>query len=181
MAQPCPMWVYSNRQGRPLPRGAPFGRRAGSRRGQTVPMSDPDIERDDGATRRRLRRQAASITVAVAPFGIVFGASAATAGLRLYEALGYSVATMPDHFTEQFAPMPALQAILDATASGAMVGVVGGTGMVVGVVVTTGGIVTVGPALPDFGSVAGLGAGIVPTEPNSRKYSRAVCGALARS
>ena len=54
-------------------------------------MSDPDIERDDGATRRRLRRQAASITVAVAPFGIVFGASAATAGLRLYEALGYSV------------------------------------------------------------------------------------------
>ena len=34
---------------------------------------------------------------------------------RRIESLGYSVATMPDHFTEQFAPMPALQAILDAT------------------------------------------------------------------
>jgi probable F420-dependent oxidoreductase len=31
------------------------------------------------------------------------------------ESLGYSVATMPDHFTEQLAPMPALQAVLDAT------------------------------------------------------------------
>jgi probable F420-dependent oxidoreductase len=31
------------------------------------------------------------------------------------EALGYSVATMPDHFTGQLAPMPALQAVLDAT------------------------------------------------------------------
>jgi len=46
---------------------------------------------DDAGIRRRLRRQAASITVAVAPFGIVFGASAATAGLRLFEAVGYSV------------------------------------------------------------------------------------------
>ena len=43
------------------------------------------------AIRRRLRRQAASITAAVAPFGIVFGASAATAGLRLFEAVGYSI------------------------------------------------------------------------------------------
>ena len=34
---------------------------------------------------------------------------------RRIEALGYSVATMPDHFTEQFAPMPVLQAILDVT------------------------------------------------------------------
>jgi probable F420-dependent oxidoreductase len=34
---------------------------------------------------------------------------------RLVESLGYDVATMPDHFTEQFAPVPALQAILDAT------------------------------------------------------------------
>ncbi len=31
------------------------------------------------------------------------------------ESLGYSIATMPDHFDEQFAPMPALQAILDTT------------------------------------------------------------------
>ncbi len=34
---------------------------------------------------------------------------------RRVESLGYSIATMPDHFTEQLAPMPALQAILDAT------------------------------------------------------------------
>ena len=36
---------------------------------------------------------------------------------RRIESLGYSTATMPDHFTDQFAPMPALQAILDATAT----------------------------------------------------------------
>lgn len=46
---------------------------------------------DLAATRRRLRRQAASITAAVAPFGIVFGASAATAGLTLLEAIGFSM------------------------------------------------------------------------------------------
>lgn len=34
---------------------------------------------------------------------------------RRIEGLGYATATMPDHFTEQLAPMPALQAILDAT------------------------------------------------------------------
>ncbi len=34
---------------------------------------------------------------------------------RRTEALGYAVATMPDHFTGQLAPMPALQAVLDAT------------------------------------------------------------------
>jgi probable F420-dependent oxidoreductase len=34
---------------------------------------------------------------------------------RRMEALGYSVATMPDHFGGQLAPMPALQAVLDAT------------------------------------------------------------------
>jgi probable F420-dependent oxidoreductase len=34
---------------------------------------------------------------------------------RSIEALGYSTATMPDHFTGQLAPMPALQAVLDAT------------------------------------------------------------------
>ena len=31
------------------------------------------------------------------------------------EGLGYAVATMPDHFDGQLAPMPALQAVLDAT------------------------------------------------------------------
>lgn len=34
---------------------------------------------------------------------------------RRVESLGYAVATMPDHFTGQLAPMPALQAVLDAT------------------------------------------------------------------
>ncbi len=34
---------------------------------------------------------------------------------RQIESLGYSTATMPDHFTDQFAPIPALQAVLDAT------------------------------------------------------------------
>ncbi|MEP6296952.1 MAG: AzlC family ABC transporter permease [Ilumatobacter sp.] len=43
------------------------------------------------ATRRRLRRMAISITAAVAPFGIVFGAAASTAGLSVWEAVGYSL------------------------------------------------------------------------------------------
>jgi probable F420-dependent oxidoreductase len=34
---------------------------------------------------------------------------------RRSEALGYDVVTMPDHFTDQLAPVPALQAALDAT------------------------------------------------------------------
>lgn len=34
---------------------------------------------------------------------------------RRIESHGYDVATMPDHFDDQLAPMPALQAILDAT------------------------------------------------------------------
>ena len=45
---------------------------------------------DEIAIRRRIRRQAASITAAVAPFGIVFGATAQTAGLTLLEAIGFS-------------------------------------------------------------------------------------------
>ena len=40
---------------------------------------------------RVIRRQAESIIAAVAPFGIVFGGSAATAGLTLFEAIGFSV------------------------------------------------------------------------------------------
>lgn len=51
-------------------------------------MSD---DADRAATRRHLRRMAASITAAVAPFGIVFGAAASTAGLSLWAAIGYSV------------------------------------------------------------------------------------------
>ena len=34
---------------------------------------------------------------------------------RRIESLGYAIATMPDHFTEQLAPLPALQAVLGAT------------------------------------------------------------------
>ncbi len=34
---------------------------------------------------------------------------------RRIEAHGYDVATMPDHFDAQFAPVPGLQAILSAT------------------------------------------------------------------
>ena len=45
----------------------------------------------DVATRRRINRQAASIVASVAPFGLVFGAAAATAGLSLLEAIGYSI------------------------------------------------------------------------------------------
>lgn len=45
----------------------------------------------DAATRRRINRQAASIVASVAPFGLVFGAAAATAGLSLLEAMGYSL------------------------------------------------------------------------------------------
>ncbi len=45
---------------------------------------------DDAACRRAIHRQAASIVAAVAPFGIVFGAAAATAGLSLLQAIGFS-------------------------------------------------------------------------------------------
>jgi predicted branched-subunit amino acid permease len=49
------------------------------------------VDTDDDAIRRGLRRRAASITLAVAPFGIVFGAAASRAGLSLIEAIGFSV------------------------------------------------------------------------------------------
>lgn len=51
------------------------------------PIAEPG---DDVATRRAIHRQAASIVAAVAPFGVVFGASAATAGLSLLQAIGFS-------------------------------------------------------------------------------------------
>lgn len=44
----------------------------------------------DEQHRRSIRRQSASIVAAVAPFGIVFGAGAATAGLALWQAVGFS-------------------------------------------------------------------------------------------
>ena len=34
---------------------------------------------------------------------------------RRYEELGYAALTMPDHFDGQLAPVPALQAVADAT------------------------------------------------------------------
>lgn len=49
-----------------------------------------DGRANDVALRRAIHRQAASIVAAVAPFGIVFGASAATAGLSLLQAVGFS-------------------------------------------------------------------------------------------
>jgi predicted branched-subunit amino acid permease len=56
-----------------------------------LPTVTGDDQRDpDGARRRAIRRQAASIVAAVAPFGIVFGAAAATAGLNMWQAVGYS-------------------------------------------------------------------------------------------
>jgi predicted branched-subunit amino acid permease len=48
-------------------------------------------EERDAEVRRALRRRAASVTAAVAPFGVVFGAAASTASLTLLEAIGYSV------------------------------------------------------------------------------------------
>jgi predicted branched-subunit amino acid permease len=47
-------------------------------------------EVDDTTRRRTIHRQAASIVASVAPFGIVFGAGAATAGLSLLQAVGFS-------------------------------------------------------------------------------------------
>ena len=58
-------------------------------RGQTPAMTRVEVA-DDAARRRAIRRQAASIVAAVAPFGIVFGAAAATAGLDLWQAVGFS-------------------------------------------------------------------------------------------
>jgi predicted branched-subunit amino acid permease len=46
---------------------------------------------DEAAVKRAIHRQAASIVAAVAPFGIVFGAAAATAGLSLVQAMGFSL------------------------------------------------------------------------------------------
>ncbi len=52
-------------------------------------------------------------------FGVQLSGPADRAGwvetARKMESLGYAVATMPDHFNEQLAPLPALQAVLDAT------------------------------------------------------------------
>lgn len=49
-----------------------------------------EVQVDDSVRRRAIHRQSASITAAVAPFGIVFGAAASTAGLSLVEAIGFS-------------------------------------------------------------------------------------------
>lgn len=45
---------------------------------------------DDRARRRRIHRQALSISLALAPFGLVFGVACAQAGLGLGEAVGFS-------------------------------------------------------------------------------------------
>jgi 4-azaleucine resistance transporter AzlC len=48
-------------------------------------------ESDVAARKRAIHRQSASIVASVAPFGIVFGAAAATAGLSLVQAMGFSL------------------------------------------------------------------------------------------
>ena len=45
---------------------------------------------DDRTRRRRIHRQALSISLALAPFGIVFGVACVQAGLGLAEAIGFS-------------------------------------------------------------------------------------------
>ena len=66
-------------------------------------------------------RMAASSPFPIKPFRFGVQLSTGTSGhewadtARRIEALGYATATMPDHFTGQLAPMPALQAVLDAT------------------------------------------------------------------
>lgn len=45
---------------------------------------------DDVAIRRRIHRQAASVALAVAPFGVVFGVACADAGLSWLDATGFS-------------------------------------------------------------------------------------------
>ncbi len=45
---------------------------------------------DDAAERRRLRRLAASVVAAVAPFGVAFGAACSEAGMSLAQAVGFS-------------------------------------------------------------------------------------------
>jgi predicted branched-subunit amino acid permease len=45
---------------------------------------------DDASRRRAIHRQSASIVASVAPFAVVFGAAAATAGLSLLQAIGFS-------------------------------------------------------------------------------------------
>jgi len=45
---------------------------------------------DERSRRRRIQRQAASIAVALAPFGVVFGVACAQAGLGVAEAVGFS-------------------------------------------------------------------------------------------
>ena len=51
---------------------------------------DPN-DASDAIVKRAIHRQAASIVAAVAPFGIVFGATSATAGLSLLQATGFSL------------------------------------------------------------------------------------------
>ncbi|MDH4144816.1 MAG: AzlC family ABC transporter permease [Acidimicrobiia bacterium] len=70
---------------------------------------------------RAIVRQAASISAAVAPFGLVFGVTAAHAGLRLVEAAGFSVFVFAG--SAQFAAVETLGnggAVLAAIASGCL-------------------------------------------------------------
>ena len=79
---------------------------------------------EDAARRRAIRRQAASVIVAVAPFGVVFGAAAATAGFDLWQAVGFSSLVFGG--SSQFAAVEILRddgAIASAAISGLLLNV----------------------------------------------------------
>jgi predicted branched-subunit amino acid permease len=79
---------------------------------------------DDVAIRRAIHRQAVSIVLAVSPFGIVFGAGAARAGLTFWEALGFS--TLVFGGSSQFAAVEILGdggSIASATIAGLLLNV----------------------------------------------------------
>jgi predicted branched-subunit amino acid permease len=70
----------------------------------------------DETTRRRLRRAAFSIGVSTAPFGVAFGVACTEAGLRWWEALGFS--TIVFGGSAQFA---AVSVLGDGGATGAAI------------------------------------------------------------
>lgn len=81
-------------------------------------------EEADARVRRAIHRQAASIVASVAPFGIVFGASAATAGLTLLQAIGFS--TLVFGGSSQFAAVEILGdggSVVSAAAAGLLLNV----------------------------------------------------------
>jgi predicted branched-subunit amino acid permease len=93
------------------------------------PESDPARDQVSGqasgqAIRGAIHRQAFSIVLAVAPFGIVFGATAAAAGLTIWEAAGFSALVFTG--ASQFAAVEILRnggSIASATIAGLLLSV----------------------------------------------------------